>query len=104
PWHGRVRYVLEHVLGVRDTRDQQCQQSEQPEHAGSYRRLGEPALCTPTTIRDHVIPPNGPHFLMSPKAIVACRSIQPPEPFGTSSTSSIWSSLIAVMRPKFCPR
>ena len=43
-WQCRVGDVFEHVLGVRDAGDQETQQRKQPEQAGSYRRLGEPAL------------------------------------------------------------
>ncbi len=98
---GRVGNVLEHVLGVRGPGDQERQQDDEPEEARSHRRLGEPALRALSRYRDHVINPQRDlnYFLVSPKAIVACRSIHPPEPFGTSSTSSMWSSPMPVMRP-----
>src|SRR6185312_17466487 len=43
---------------------------------------------------DHDVIPNGLH--LSPNAMVASRSIQPPVPLGTSSASSTRSSAIVV--------
>ena len=96
-----VGEILKHVLGLCRICEAETEQRDQTRDSGSPFPYGGLAPLEVSSCRSHfAYPQRVGHFLsVLANEIEACRSTQPPVRFGTSSTSSIWPSLIAVMRP-----